>query len=107
MQWLKVILAGIIEVIWVTGLNIADSTFAWIIVILVIGLSFYLVISACKSLPVGTVYAIFVGLGTVGTVLVEMVLFNNPFNFTKMVFIIILIIGIIGLKLSTEEEGET
>ena len=50
MQWLKVILAGIIEVIWVTGLNIADSTFAWIIVILFIGLSFYLVISACKKI---------------------------------------------------------
>ncbi|MEJ7245445.1 DMT family transporter, partial [Staphylococcus epidermidis] len=63
----------------------------------------FLVISACKYLPVGTVYAVFVGIGAVGTVLVDMIFFGDPFDLVKISLIIILIIGIIGLKLTTEE----
>ncbi|MCG7338238.1 multidrug efflux SMR transporter [Staphylococcus sp. ACRSN] len=103
MQWLKVILAGLIEVLWVTGLNIADSIWSWTIVVIIIGLSFFLVISACKSLPVGTVYAVFVGIGSVGTVIVDMLIFGDPLNIIKLMLICLLVIGIIGLKLSTSE----
>ncbi|WP_436860376.1 DMT family transporter [Staphylococcus caeli] len=103
MQWFKVILAGLIEIVWVTGLNTADSLLSWISTFIVIIISFFLVISACKTLPVGTVYAVFVGIGAVGTVIVDMILFNDPFNIVKLVLILLLVIGIIGLKLSTEE----
>ncbi|WP_437272498.1 DMT family transporter [Staphylococcus succinus] len=103
MQWLKVILAGLIEILWVTGLNVADSFLSWIGVLIIIVISFFLVISACKSLPVGTVYAVFVGIGAVGTVLVDMIVFGDPFSFIKLALIVLLIIGIIGLKLTTEE----
>ncbi len=103
MQWFKVILAGLIEILWVTGLNTADSLLSWIGTIIIIIISFFLVISACKSLPVGTVYAVFVGIGAVGTVLVDMLFFGDPFNFMKIILIILLVIGIIGLKLTTEE----
>ncbi|WP_436854703.1 DMT family transporter [Staphylococcus caeli] len=103
MQWFKVILAGLIEIVWVTGLNTADSLVSWIGTFIVIIISFFLVISACKTLPVGTVYAVFVGIGAVGTVIVDMILFNDPFNIIKLVLILLLVIGIIGLKLSTEE----
>ena len=103
MQWFKVILAGLIEIVWVTGLNTADSLLSWTGTFFVIIISFFLVISACKYLPVGTVYAVFVGIGAVGTVLVDMIFFGDPFDLVKISLIIILIIGIIGLKLTTEE----
>lgn len=63
MQWLKVILAGLIEVIWVIGLNNAHNFVTWLFTLVFIALSFYLMISASKQLPVGTVYAVFVGIG--------------------------------------------
>lgn len=103
MQWFKVILAGLIEIVWVTGLNTSDSLLSWTGTFIVIIISFFLVISACKYLPVGTVYAVFVGIGAVGTVLVDMIFFGDPFDLVKISLIIILIIGIIGLKLTTEE----
>ncbi|ATH59447.1 multidrug resistance protein SMR [Staphylococcus nepalensis] len=103
MQWFKVILAGIIEILWVTGLNTADLVWSWTGTIIFLILSFYLVISACKSLPVGTVYAAFVGIGAIGTVLVDMIFFGDAFNVIKIALVILLVIGIIGLKLTTEE----
>lgn len=104
LKWLKVILAGLVEIIWVTGLNNADSIFSWLFTLSFIILSFYLVIDATKSLPVGTVYAIFVGIGAAGTVIVDMLFFNQPFTFMKILLVTLLILGIIGLKLSTTDD---
>lgn len=106
MKWLKVILAGLVEIIWVTGLNNADSIFSWLFTLIFIILSFYLVINATKSLPVGTVYAIFVGIGAAGTVIVDILFFNQPFTFMKILLVTLLIIGIIDLKLSTTDDVE-
>lgn len=106
MKWLKVILAGLVEIIWVTGLNNADSIFSWLFTLIFIILSFYLVINATKSLPVGTVYAIFVGIGAAGTVIVDILFFNQPFTFMKILLVTLLIIGIIGLKISTTDDVE-
>ena len=103
MQWLKVIIAGFVEIIWVTGLDNAHSLLSWVVTLFFIALSFYLVIDASKHLPVGTVYAFFVG---IGAVLVDMIFFNQPFTPTKLILIIILIAGIIGLKLTTNENEE-
>ena len=87
LKWLKVILAGLVEIIWVTGLNNADSIFSWLFTLIFIILSFYLVINATKSLPVGTVYAIFVGIGAAGTVIVDILFFNQPFTFMKILLV--------------------
>ncbi|WP_017174883.1 DMT family transporter [Staphylococcus hominis] len=106
MQWLKVILSGLIEVVWVTCLNYAHNTFTWLITLLFIALSFYLMLSATKQLPVGTVYAVFVGIGATGTVIVDMLFINHVISLMKLLFIILLIIGIIGLKLSTDDQSE-
>ena len=106
LKWLKVILAGLVEIIWVTGLNNADSIFSWLFTLIFIILSFYLVINATKSLPVGTVYAIFVGIGAAGTVIVDILFLNQPFTFMKILLVTLLIIGIIGLKLSTTDDVE-
>ncbi|AGZ25093.1 small multidrug resistance protein 1 [Staphylococcus pasteuri SP1] len=106
LKWLKVILAGLVEIIWVTGLNNADSILSWLFTLIFIILSFYLVIDATKSLPVGTVYAIFVGIGAAGTVIVDMLFFDQPFTFMKILLVTLLILGIIGLKLSTTDDVE-
>ncbi|MGV3172944.1 DMT family transporter [Staphylococcus simulans] len=103
MRWFKVILAGLFEIIWVNFLKNADSVLSWGLTLIMIAISFALVINATKSLPVGTAYAIFVGIGTVGTIIVDMLIYGDPFSFTKLFSIILLLIGILGLKLSTDE----
>ncbi|EHJ07863.1 DMT family transporter [Staphylococcus simiae] len=108
MQWLKVVLAGLIEIIWVIGISHASSFIGYTLTILFLILSFYLVISATKALPVGTVYAIFVGIGAAGTVLIDILLFGEPFSLIKIGLLLLLIIGIVGLKLSTtDDEGSS
>ena len=103
MQWLKVILAGLIEVIWVIGLNNAHNFVTWLFTLVFIALSFYLMIYASKQLPVGTVYAVFVGIGAAGTVIADMLFFGEPFTIMKVVLLLLLLVGIIGLKLSTND----
>ena len=62
-------------------------------------------IIASGKLPVGTVYAVFVGLGTAGTVILEMLLFDVSFNAVKVALIAMLLVGVLGLKLLTNEES--
>ena len=101
--WLLVLIAGLIEVGWAMGLKYADTLPLWIGVIALIVLSFYILIIATNKLPVSTVYAVFTGIGTAGTVIVETLLFNEPFNLTKVGFIALLLVGVIGLKMLSGE----
>ncbi|QHE50757.1 multidrug efflux SMR transporter [Pontibacillus sp. HMF3514] len=102
-EWLKVVVASFFEVVWVVGLKHADSALEWSLTIIGIIISFYFMVMAGKYLPVGTVYAVFVGLGTAGTVLSEILFFGEPLQFAKIALILLLIIGVVGLKLVTEE----
>lgn len=102
-NWIFIILAGIIEVFWAIGLKYANSIIGWIGVGLLIFLSFFLLNQAIKKIPVATVYAVFTGIGTAGTVLIGMFYFNESFSWSKIFFVIILFVGIIGLKLVTSE----
>lgn len=61
-------------------------------------------IMAGKKLPVGTVYAVFVGLGTAGTTFADIAFFGEPFQFIKILLIAILLAGVIGLKLVTKDK---
>lgn len=103
-EWLKVFIAAFFEVFWVIGLKHADSFLEWSGTIICIAVSFYLMIMAGKNLPVGTVYAVFVGLGTAGTVFSEFFFFGEPFNAIKVVLILVLLAGVIGLKLVTKDQ---
>lgn len=107
MKWGLVIFAAVFEVVWVTGLKHADSALAWSGTAAGIVISFYLLIKATSSLPVGTVYAVFTGLGTAGTVLCEIILFKEEVAPVKIVLIGVLLIGVIGLKLVTQDNPET
>jgi paired small multidrug resistance pump len=104
--WLAVLIASFFEVFWVIGLKHADNLWAWSGTFISIVISFYVMIIASRKLPVGTVYAVFVGLGTAGTVLAEIILFHEPIKLEKILLISLLLIGVIGLKLVTKDEGE-
>lgn len=104
-NWLMVLLAGIVEVFWVMGLKHADSGLTWLGTAVAIYISFELLIRSTAKLPVGTVYAVFTGIGTAGTVLAEMLFFGEPFRLAKILLIILLLAGVIGLKAITKESG--
>jgi paired small multidrug resistance pump len=105
-EWMKVFIAAFFEVFWVIGLKHADDVWTWIGTAVAIAVSFYLRIMAGKTLPVGTVYAVFVGLGTAGTVIADILFFGQDFNIAKIGLIALLLIGVVGLKLVTKEQEE-
>jgi paired small multidrug resistance pump len=102
-EWVKVFIAAFFEVFWVIGLKHADNLWEWLGTGISILISFYVLINAGKRLPVGTVYAVFVGLGTAGTVASEILFFDEPFKFVKLLLILLLLVGVVGLKLVTNE----
>lgn len=104
MNWVKLVIAAFFEVFWVIGLKHANSVWAWIGTAVAIFISFYVMIMVGRKLPVGTVYAVFVGLGTAGTVFAEIVFFKEPFNLMKVLLVLLLLAGVIGLKLVTKEK---
>ncbi|OLN23582.1 QacE family quaternary ammonium compound efflux SMR transporter [Domibacillus antri] len=103
-KWLLVLFAGFFEVGWVAGLKHSSSFIEWMLTFIAITVSFGLLIYCSKQLPATTVYASFVGLGTAGTVILEMTLLDEPFSWVKILLIIILLAGIIGLKVVTAEK---
>ncbi|MDP9579758.1 UNVERIFIED_ORG: paired small multidrug resistance pump [Bacillus sp. 1751] len=105
-QWIRIFIAAFFEVFWVIGLKHSSNLWSWSGTILAIFISFYLLITASKKLPVGTAYAVFVGLGTTGTVLAEFFLFGEPFKISKVILILILLIGVVGLKMVTKDKSQ-
>lgn len=104
MNWLILVLAGLFEIAWAIGLKYTDGfTRLWptlgtvgamVISVGLLGL-------AMKSLPVGTAYAVWVGVGAVGTAILGIVLFDESANLGRIISLLLIIAGIIGLKLAT------
>ncbi|KQL52754.1 multidrug resistance protein SMR [Heyndrickxia shackletonii] len=105
-NWVKVLVAAFFEVFWVIGLKHAYDFWTWSGTVISIIISFYAMIMAGRKLPVGTVYAVFVGLGTAGTVFSDIVFFGEPFKPAKIILILVLLAGVIGLKLVTSDKVE-
>ncbi|MGG2014079.1 DMT family transporter [Bacillus sp. S10(2024)] len=106
MEWIYVVIAGLIEIVWVIGLKHATIPLEWIGVVLAIAISFFLLFKAYAKLPVGTVYAVFTGIGAGGIVLTEIFVFGEPFSITKILFIGLIFVGVIGLKRVTGEQEQ-
>ena len=105
-SWMKVFVGAIFEVGWVIGLKHAESVLEWLATIICIIISFYLLIKAGESLPVGTVYAVFVGLGTTGTMFADILLFGETLKVETIVLIALLLAGVIGLKFVTPDDEQ-
>ena len=104
MNWIILIIAGLFEVGFATCLGKAressgSSATMWFFGFLIcLTISMYLLIVATKTLPIGTAYAVWTGIGAVGTVLMGILFFNEPATFWRIFFITTLIASIIGLK---------
>lgn len=104
MNWLILILAGLFEIGWAIGLKYTDGfTRLWPTVgtVLAMAISLGLLGIAMKSLPVGTAYAVWVGVGAVGTAILGIVLLGEPANAGRLLSLGLILAGIIGLKLAT------
>ena len=104
MAWVILVTAGLFEVGWAIGLKYTEGfTRLWPTVgtLLAMIISLWLLGIAMKSLPVGTAYAIWVGVGAVGTVLLGIVLLGEPANAGRLISVALIITGIVGLKLAT------
>ena len=104
MAWVILVTAGLFEIGWAIGLRYTEGfTRLWPTVgtVLAMIISLLLLGVAMKSLPVGTAYAIWVGVGAVGTVILGIVLFGEPANAARLISVAFIITGIIGLKLAT------
>ncbi|HRN62579.1 MAG TPA: quaternary ammonium compound efflux SMR transporter SugE [Luteimonas sp.] len=104
MPWLILVLAGLFEIGWAIGLKYTEGfTRLWPTVgtVAAMAISLFLLGIAMKSLPVGTAYAVWVGVGAVGTAILGIVLLGEPANAGRMISLGLIVAGIIGLKLAT------
>lgn len=101
--WMCVFVATFFEVMWVIGLKHSVTMMDWIGTVLCIVVTFVLLTIAGKKLPIGTTYTVFTGIGTVGTVLSDIVFFGEELKAIKIIFIVILIFGVVGLKVVTKD----
>lgn len=104
MSWTILFLAGLFEVVWAVGLKYTEGfTRLWPSVgtLAAMALSFYLLAAAMRSLPLGTAYAVWVGIGAIGTAILGIVLFNEPASAGRLVSLGLILAGIIGLKLAS------
>jgi quaternary ammonium compound-resistance protein SugE len=102
MAWLILIVAGTLEIAWAVGLKFTHGlTRLWPSVLTVAGglASFVLLAKAARSLPIGTAYAVWTGIGAVGTAVLGMLLFNEPRDWPRLACILLIVMGIVGLRL--------
>ncbi|OGT79697.1 MAG: molecular chaperone [Gammaproteobacteria bacterium RIFCSPLOWO2_02_FULL_61_13] len=104
MAWLFLILGGLFEIAWAIAMKYSEGfTRLWPTVWMVIAMaiSLWLLGLAMKTLPVGTSYAVWVGVGAVGTAILGIVLFNEPAHAARLASITLIVAGIVGLKLTS------
>lgn len=104
MAWIFLIIAGIFEIIWAILLKFSDG-FSKLnySIYTVIGMvfSFYFLAQATKTLPIGTAYAIWTGIGAIGATIAGILIFKESMTVARGAFVILLLIGIVGLKVTS------
>ncbi|HTN84880.1 quaternary ammonium compound efflux SMR transporter SugE [Sorangium sp. So ce1182] len=104
MSWLTLLLAGLLEVCWAIGLKYTEGftrPLPTVFTIAAIVASLYLLESASRTLPIGTAYAVWVGIGASGAAIAGIFLFGEPATPARLGFLGLLVVAILGLKLSS------
>jgi quaternary ammonium compound-resistance protein SugE len=104
MEWIYLFIAGVFEVVWAMALKYSHGFTKLYPSMITIGgmvISFYLLSLAAKTLPMGTAYAVWTGIGCLGAAVLGILLFHEPVNFLRIVFLALILIGILGLKLTS------
>ena len=104
MAWVMLGIAGIFEVVWATCMKYSErfTKLSWSLLTFAgMAVSFFLLARATKTLPLGTAYAGWTGIGALGSVIVGIILFKEPVTAGRLIFAALLLIGIIGLKITS------
>lgn len=103
MAWVMLGIAGIFEVVWASFMKLSDGFTkpGWTILTFSgMAVSFILLSKATKTLPLGTAYAVWTGIGALGSVIVGIVIFKEPATAARIFFAVLLLAGIVGLKIT-------
>lgn len=104
MSWLLLVLAGLFEVVWAVGLKHTDGFTRLgpsLFTLAAMAASIFLLSAALRTLPLGTGYAVWVGIGAVGTAIAGIVLFHEAVTALKLFSLLLVLAGIVGLKLAS------
>lgn len=104
MAWVYLAIAGVFEIIWAMGLKYSQGFTKLYPSLITLGgmiISFYLLSLATKTLPIGTAYAVWTGIGALGAVILGIFLFRDPVSISRILFLCLILIGILGLKLTS------
>ena len=107
MAWVYLVIAGIFEVVWAISLKYTHGFTRWLpSVVTAVGtvISFYFLALATKALPIGTAYAVWTGIGTMGTIILGILLFHEQLTFPRLLFLALILAGIIGVKFTSGEQ---
>ena len=99
--WLLLTIAGLLEIGWAIGLKYADGftkPLPSALTLVAMGASMYLLAQAARTLPIGTAYTVWTGIGAVGTAVLGMALFGEPRTVLRLTCIVLIVAGIVGLK---------
>lgn len=102
--WLALLAAGLLEIAWALGLKYSDGlTRFWptALTLLAIALSFGLMALALRSLPFGTAYAVWTGIGAAGSIIIGMLMFSEPTDPVRIFCLTLIVAGMVGLKLNS------
>jgi len=102
MAWFALLMAGLFEIVWALGLKYSDGfTRFWpsVITVLSIALSFVLLSLSLKSVPFGTAYAVWTGIGAAGAALAGIALFGEPSDLARIACLVLIVAGTVGLRL--------
>lgn len=102
--WVMLGIAGFFEVVWATCMKYSEgfTKLSWSLLTFAgMAVSFYLLARATKTLPLGTAYAVWTGIGALGSVIVGIILFKEPVTAGRLIFAALLLVGIIGLKITS------
>ena len=103
--WLSLGIAGILEIVWAVGLKYTDGfSRLWpsVFTVLAMAVSLYFLAQAIRTIPLGTGYAVWTGIGAAGTAIMGMVLFAESTHVLRLLCIALIVAGIVGLKLTAE-----
>jgi quaternary ammonium compound-resistance protein SugE len=105
MEWFYLLIAGIFEIGWPLGFKLSqinqEGKWLWILLsVISMGLSGLFLWFAQRTIPIGTAYAVWTGIGACGTFLIGIIFFKDPATIVRMMSVLLIVIGIVGLKLA-------
>lgn len=106
MVWFFLVIAGLLEIIWAVGMKYTEGwtkIYPSLITIIAMISSFYFLSLAVKIIPLGTGYAVWTGIGTLGAAICGVFFFKESFDLSKVLCILLIVTGIIGLKITSSE----